>query len=278
MRKRGVVAFLVLAFGVTWGMEVVVSRVFGLSLANPLPQLSFAFVPALAAVVVRRWVTREGFGDAGLRPRFRAAWRYYLIAWFGPLGLLAAGVLTAVALGLYRPDPAALSRIVPGVPGPALVGGLLLLVVVLTPLYWGEEFGWTSYLRLRILPGRPAAATLVTGLVWAVWHFPLAFLGYVTYSNVVLGLLLWTTGFLCQEVMLTWLRLRSGSIWTTSLAHAGNNMVLSFLASGLLTAAGGLDDLIVMPVMQVPQVAVCAWILLSRRYRGAPVPALSTNR
>lgn len=273
VRKRGVLVYLVLTFGVSWAAMVVVARVLGLSLANPLPQLSFALVPALAAIVVRRWVTREGFGDAGLAPRFRAGWPYYLAAWFGPLGLLAAGVLVAVALGLYTPDLASLSRIVPGLPAPALVGVLLLVVAVLTPLYWGEEFGWTSYLRLRILPGRPLAATLATGLIWALWHFPLAFLGYVTYSNAVLGLLLWTTGFLCQEVMLTWLRLRSGTIWTTSLAHAGNNMVLSLLASELLTVRGGLDDLVVMPVMQAPQLAVCAWILLSGRYRAARVPA-----
>lgn len=275
MRNRGVVVFLVLTFGVTWAVMVLVARGFGWSLSSPLPQLTFAFVPAIVAIVVRRWVTREGFHDAGLAFRFRAAWRYYLLAWFGPLGLVAVGIAVAVALGLYSPDTASLSAFAPGVPPVLVVAALLVVALVLTPVYWGEEFGWTSYLRLRIYPDRPLLATIATGLIWAVWHYPLAFLGYAEYSNVLLGLLLWTMGFLCQEIMLTWLRMRSGTIWTTSLAHAGNNMVLSLLASIVLTQGGGLDDLVVMPVMLVPQIALCAWILLTGRYRqastGAPV-------
>lgn len=273
MRDRGVLVYLALTFGLSWPVMVVVARGLDMSLANPLPQLSFALIPAAAAIVVRRWVTREGFRDAGLPLRLRAAWRYYLIAWLGPLGLVAAGIAVAVALGRYSPDPASLRRHT-GVPPLVLILILLLVALALTPLYWGEEFGWTSYLRLRIYPGRPLLATLATGLIWAIWHFPLAFLGYIQYRNVLVGLLLWTAGFMCQEIMLTWLRLRSGTIWTTSLAHAGNNMVLSLLASIVLTDDAGLDDLVVMPIMLIPQLAVCTWILLSRRYRTAgPVTA-----
>jgi len=269
VRNRGVLVYLALTFGLTWAMMLIVARGFGLSLAEPLPQLWLAFIPAGAAIVVRRWVTREGFRDAGLALRLRAAWRYYLIAWFGPLGLLAAGLAVAAALGLYSPDIAALRRSGPGIPPALLVIMLLVVALVLTPVYWGEEFGWTSYLRLRIFPDRPLLATLATGLIWAVWHWPLAFLGYIEFGNVVLGLFWWTAGFLCQEIMLTWLRLRSGTIWTTSLAHAGNNMVLSLLAGIVLTDGAGLDEVVLMPVMLVPQLAVCTWILLSGRYRAA---------
>ena len=89
------------------------------------------------------------------------------------------------------------------------------LVLVLTPLYCGEEFGWTSYLRLRLMPHRPWASTLLTGLIWAVWHYPLAFLGYIEFSHVLLGLAVWTASFVLQEILLTWLRLRSGTVWTS---------------------------------------------------------------
>ncbi|GII77782.1 peptidase [Sphaerisporangium rufum] len=269
MRNRGVIVYLVLTFGLTWSLMVGVRFGLGMPLADPRAQLFFAFVPALVAIVVRRWVTREGFADAGLALRLRAAWRYYLIAWFGPLGLLGAGILVAVAGGWYSPDTSALRDFAPGVPPVVLIALLLMVALALTPVYWGEEFGWTSYLRLRIHPGRPLLATLATGLIWAVWHFPLAFLGYADYRNVLIGLLWWTAGFVCQEVMLTWLRLRSGTIWTTSLAHAGNNMVLSLVADIMLSGGAGLDDLVVMPIMLVPQLAVAAWILLSGRYRAA---------
>ncbi|MFJ9209651.1 type II CAAX prenyl endopeptidase Rce1 family protein [Streptomyces sp. NPDC102264] len=57
--------------------------------------------------------------------------------------------------------------------------GLMVIALILTPLYAGEEFGWTSYLRPRILGGRTVPSVIATGLIWAAWHFPLAFIGYV---------------------------------------------------------------------------------------------------
>jgi hypothetical protein len=39
-----------------------------------------ALSPAIAAIIVRKWVTREGFVDAGLKPNLSKAWRYYLFA------------------------------------------------------------------------------------------------------------------------------------------------------------------------------------------------------
>jgi membrane protease YdiL (CAAX protease family) len=268
-RYRGLVVFLVLSFGVSWAGEVGVRFGVGWSLADPRAQVVFALVPALAAVVVRRWVTREGFGDAGLRVRLRGAWPYYLVAWLGPFVVAGVAVGLLAAVGLARNEVAGLGRVVPGLPWWGLLLVLAGVVVVLAPVYWGEEFGWTSYLRLRVCPGRPLAATLVTGLVWAVWHFPLAFLGYVDYSNVVAGLALWTLSFLCQETVLSWLRLRSGTIWTTSLAHAGNNMVLSLLVDLMLTGRGRREDLLVMAVTTVPLAVAAGWVLVSGRYTAA---------
>src|SRR4051812_47304022 len=61
--------------------------------------------------------------------------------------------------GLWRPTLAPLNDLIPGLPWWASLAVLMLVVPLLAPLYWGEEFGWTSYLRLRIFPGRP----LLTG-------------------------------------------------------------------------------------------------------------------
>lgn len=266
-RRGGLVSYLSISFGVTWAAWTV-AGLCGYSLADPVVQLASGtgLMPAVAAVVVRRWITREGFADAGLAPRFRTAWRHYLAAWLGPLVFVAAAVGLAAALGVWRPTLAPLDRLAPGLPWWALLAVLMLVVPLLAPLYWGEEFGWTSYLRLRICPGRPLAATLATGLIWAAWHYPLAFLGYVQFGNVVAGLAVWTVSFLCQEVMLTWLRMRSGSIWTTSVAHAGNNMVLSLLVGTLL----GEGALAVTAFMTAPMAVAAGWILLSGRYRAAP--------
>jgi hypothetical protein len=102
-RTNGVLVFLLISFGVTWAWEFTARLLLGLSLVSPLVQPPVAFVPAIAAVIVRRWVTREGFGDAGLALRLRAGWRYYLAAWMLPWAFVA------VAVGLAAP-PAWLPR------------------------------------------------------------------------------------------------------------------------------------------------------------------------
>lgn len=259
-RVHGLVVFLGLAFGFAW-LGMIGAWSLGFSLVNPLVQLPFAFAPALAAFVVRRWVTGEGFADAGLRLRFRDAWPQYLVAWLGPAALVAATTGVAVVFGAKL---APLDGKVGGLPGWALVAGLLVVVPLLTPIYWGEEFGWTSYLRQRVFVGRPVAATLTTGLIWAVWHYPLAFVGYIEFENVVLGLAVWTVSFVCQEVLLSWLRVRSGSVWTASLAHAGNNMVLSLLV-GLLLVDVSVTGVTVF--MTVPMAVLAVWVLATGRLR-----------
>ncbi len=75
--NKGVLAYLGLSFGLAWLLWEAVFRL-GLGPGNPLFQLAIlpgAFAPAVAALIVRAWVTREGFGDAGWRPNLRRAWR-----------------------------------------------------------------------------------------------------------------------------------------------------------------------------------------------------------
>lgn len=273
-KRHGVLAYVLITFAVTWSGMFAIHYLLDVSLANPLAQLPWAIGPALVAVVVRKWITREGFGDAALALRLRTAWREYLVAWLGPLGLVVATCLLTAALGLWRPDLGALDDLVPGLPWWATVLVLLGIVVILTPIYWGEEFGWTGYLRMRLLPDRPLLATVATGLIWAVWHYPLAFLGYAEFDNVALGLLVWTVFFLQQEILLTWLRLRSGTIWTPSLAHAGNNLIFALLTAILLTRGEGgeLEPLLVTLLTMVPMVPLCAWVLLTGRYRQEQPP------
>ncbi|RNF78707.1 CPBP family intramembrane glutamic endopeptidase [Streptomyces botrytidirepellens] len=174
-----------------------------------------------------------------------------------PVLRAAVTLALAAALGLWRPDLAPLDEIADGVPGWAAV----LALPLLTPVYWGEEFGWTSYLRPRLFGGRMAPSAIVTGLIWASWHYPPAFIGYIEYPRLFLGLLVWTLCFQFQEVILAWLFMRSGTIWTASLAHAGNNLVL-FLLTGQLLSSGddGLGTVGVTLLTMIPLAGLSLWI------------------
>jgi membrane protease YdiL (CAAX protease family) len=261
-RAKGVIVFLLLAFGLAWAGMFIARLGLGLSLVNPLVQLAgLAFMPAIAAFVVRKWVTKEGFADTGMKLRLRGNVGLYLGAWLGPPAFVAVALAMAVLFGMWEFDASAFA-LIPGQSVWLSLGVLMLVVIVLTPIYWGEEYGWTSYLRLRLVPERPLLSTLATGLIWAVWHYPLAFLGYIEFDNVVLGLAVWTLSFMFQEMILTWLRLRSGSVWPASLAHAGNNMVLALLIGTALGDEGAISHTL---IGLVPMVALALWLLLSGR-------------
>jgi membrane protease YdiL (CAAX protease family) len=136
------------------------------------------------------------------------------------------------------------------------------------PAFWGEEFGWRSYLQLRV--GRsPIQAAVITGIIWSVWHYPLVFTDYTDYSNPFLGIVTWTLLIIAQAIILAWLFLRSGTVWVPCLAHAGNNLIIGMLAFPLLVEGGGLDPSTSDLLELIPLAALCAWILLGGQLRSA---------
>src|SRR5262245_62094771 len=102
---KGIVWFLALSFGLAWGIWefAVQSGVSVTGLGFEPYALAGGFAPAVAAIIVRKWITREGFGDAGLGLGLKH-WRIYLFAWLLPLGVGAVILLEAMTLGIGRPD------------------------------------------------------------------------------------------------------------------------------------------------------------------------------
>ncbi|MFJ6787454.1 CPBP family intramembrane glutamic endopeptidase [Streptomyces angustmyceticus] len=262
--RKGVTVFLLISFAGTWLWLLFARAVLGLSSLHPLLQLPGFCMPGIAAVVTRRWITSEGFADAGLKLHLKTAWRYYGVAWLGPPLIAAATLALAAALGLWDPDLSGPGGL-PGTKELATVLGLMMAALFLTPLYAGEEFGWTSYLRPRLFGGRTVPSTIATGLIWAVWHFPLAFIGYAEFTNLATGLAVWTLSFQLQEIILMWLYQRSGSVWVASLAHAGNNMVLFLILGETLDGKAGLGTIPPMLLALAPMAVICLWLVGTRR-------------
>lgn len=242
MRKDvwGVAVFLVLAFGMAWAVWEIPLRL-GVPVQSGLLQIAAligAFAPAIAAIVVRKWVTREGFADAGLdlHPR---QWRYYLLALLIPLAAALAIALAAPALGIAQPDVSMRSAqaLIPGGGNLAFTIPLLSVYsVLLTPVQWGEEFGWRGYLQLRLFARRPLLAAVAAGIIWGVWHYPLLMRGTELPNHPGLSLVLFPPGTVFYSVLLGWLRLRSGSVWTSSLAHSAINHLRSPLMAILFAS------------------------------------------
>lgn len=284
---RGIAWFLGLSFGLAWiSWEIAIrSGVDVLSWQFQLYALPGAFAPAIAAIIVRKWITREGFADAGLRLN-RKAWRYYLMAWLLPLLIVGAITLQAQIFGVAEPDFGLVRATPPAQPGAAglhpnawlVVPQLLATALLMTPVLWGEEFGWRGYLQQRISPDRPLRAALITGVIWALWHFPLTMRGFNYPDHPVLGsLFLFIPFTILNSYIFGWLMRKTGSIWTPSLAHSATNTIgalallwLNGAAGPALIGYGG-----VFAVLPLLIVCVCLYRLDDKGSEVPPRAALS---
>lgn len=91
----------------------------------------------------------------------------------------------------------------------------------------GEEIGWRGYLlpKLTSLKG-VTFAVIVSGLFWAVWHFPLMITGmYQSGAELWFALPVFTVEILAMSVILAFLRLKSKSVYPAIILHAVHNYI-----------------------------------------------------
>ncbi len=265
MKTKGVLFFLAITFSVAW-IPLGIQRLLGLQspgeqatlvddIIFTLLTLPTSFSPAIGALIVRKWVTREGFADAGLRLYFRKSWPYYLCALCYPLVVVPVALFLAWVSQAGTPDFSAIRA-----------GSLLqmvLLSLISTPVIWGEEFGWRGYLQIRLFAGKPALAAIATGVIWGIWHYPMILMGFL-FSGNPLGLALYPVNMIFTSILYGWLMARSGSVWTASLAHAMGNSLLNPLLQSLLPGVGW--PLVWAGFRMAGLVLICVWILLKGRF------------
>jgi membrane protease YdiL (CAAX protease family) len=144
---------------------------------------------------------------------------------------------------------------------------MIIIAIVSTPIVWGEEFGWRGYLQVRLFSEKPLWSAVITGLIWGFWHYPMILMGYV-FSGNPLGLLLYPINMIFTSIIYGWLRLRSGSVWSASLAHATGNTIINPLLVSLLPNAEW--ALVWAGYRLAVLVALCAWIVLKGQLKRQP--------
>ncbi len=281
-RTKGIVAYLAIAFGLAWLLWELLLRLGGYE-GTSLFQIAIipgAFAPAIAAIVVRKWVTGEGFGDAALSPHFRKNWKYYLIGLLLPFVVTAIIVGLAVITGTGKPNFELQNIIAMLAPGaeinPSAIPMLWILLpmqlmwsaLLVTPLLWGEEFGWRGYLQPRLFPGRPLLAAVVTGIIWGTWHYPLNIRGYNYPEHPLLGLLLFPVSCILMSIIFGWLNTRSTSIWTVCVAHSATNAIGGSLTLLLFTGRADFIFIGYLGLLSwIPLGALAAWIIFTGRLK-----------
>lgn len=108
----------------------------------------------------------------------------------------------------------------------------------------GEEIGWRGFLAPELAKVMPfIAAAVVTGIIWGLWHFPILFGGGY---NAATGLsafdaVKFLTATTLASIPMTYLRLRSGSLWTAAIFHASHNLFLNNVFVPMVAKGEGKD-------------------------------------
>lgn len=198
--KKRIVIFVALTYVIAW-MVFMLIPILGTAYGSPASIIIAAaamFVPALCSILTRL-VTKEGFGNLYLRPRFKGNIKKYLLIYFGPTALLfmSAVVYFLIFPGKFDPELTVLNGLAASKNTAGLAGNMLLLITVLQvaiigPVInliptLGEELGWRGYLlpKLRSIVS-DRAALIITGVIWGVWHAPIIAMGH-NYGTEYIG-------------------------------------------------------------------------------------------
>ncbi len=174
------------------------------------------FGPVVGALAML--VARHGLPGARDRVRRLLRWRigfgWWAVALLGPVAIILAGIGVAIAAGVDVSgwsDPEQWYLVVPVFAYVVVFGGPL-----------GEELGWRGWAlpRLQVLTS-PVAASLVIGVAWSLWHWPLFLIeGTVQQSTPLAAFGL---QIIVASVVYTWLWNRTASLPVVIGFHAAFN-------------------------------------------------------
>lgn len=223
--RQQIVAFFVLAVGISWTLWVPFAA--GIIGSPQLATLFFfagAFGPLLSAGIVT-WLTGESLYEwASQVLKWRVQPRWYIAALSLPL-LFSTVPLTVAFAALG--NPLNLSVLIQRVP-------LVLMGIVFVFFLGGgqEELGWRGFALPQLQRSYSAlGASLIIGVVWAIWHIPLYF---TAWSNSTIPFPAYLIALVALSIIFTWLYNNTGgSILLTMLMHASFNSV-----SGLVPFSG----------------------------------------
>jgi uncharacterized protein len=230
-------------------------------------------IPGLTAIAFTRWVFREPIRET-LGLRFSPN-RWWLAAWLLPPVLMLATLAVSLLgpgtsydpamsglgdrLGFSAADGARLRGQIGFLGLPALAG-FLVQGLVLGPTLGaigglGEELAWRGLLHRHLISSGFWRCAVVTGVLWALWHVPLTLQGYGYPHHPVLGTAVAVTYTVLFAPLMTFVRLRAGSVVAPAILHGTADttvlLTLALIRGGgeLTTGWGSLSCIAVLVVV-----------------------------
>jgi membrane protease YdiL (CAAX protease family) len=256
--RRGILVFIGVLIATTLASIWLRERITWPPLATvAFPMLMttlLSYSPAIASLIARMSLG-ESIKDVSFKLRGDWTAQAMLIAWLWPVfcGLGTYGIAWVAGLtrfawtsigsdyGTWGPENL-LGLSIAGTPvSQGFAIRLIASVFFAIPAClqsFGEELGWRGYLLTRLFDAKIPAPVFCSGLIWGLWHIPffLAWPSRNVPETRSISLFFFVAGTVALAYLLGYLRLRSGSIWPSVLAHASGNATLSWAFNGFTVA------------------------------------------
>jgi len=231
---RKIITFLAITLAFSSIFYALILSSGSIQASGGLYTLGLMWSPGLAGMITQLIFERSLRGLGWKLGKFK----YLAAAFLLPLAycLVTYGITWLTDLGgIPNPEMMEVSKQAFGgiTASPALQVILAILVTVFFGMFaglisgLGEEIGWRGLFVPELAKVTTfTRAALISGGVWALWHFPLLF-----FSDYNLpGAPRWYAGLMFAVMVIgisfafAWLRLKSGSLWTAALLHAMHNV------------------------------------------------------
>lgn len=169
-------------------------------------------------------------------------WRWNVFAWLLPVAYGLAIYLPVWQLSLGGSgfgNPTTLAKWTTELLGreePSVIASMVFVamlgtlgVVTSAARALGEEIGWRGFFIWELRKVMPFwAVGLVSGLIWAVWHWPaILFMDYnAGQGSFVLQVFIFTMAILPQGIVYAYFTFKSNSLWPAVILHASHNLFI----------------------------------------------------
>ena len=268
MNKKNVIVFTAIVYALIW-TAVAIFRLCGGDY-NSVWGLFFAmgcmFLPLIATVIMQLINREKVFSKVGISWKINSWW---FVGWllFPVLAVIVLGVSLLMPGATFStnnemmaPMLAQMNASLPeglklnafGVGALTLVSGLLAGITINGIISFGEEVGWRGYLLRQFKGSHFMTASLLTGVIWGLWHAPLILMGHNYPTNPVAGVFMMIALCVALTPMMQYIRLKSRSVIVSAIMHGTFNAVAGLAIlyivgyNEFLTGATGLAGILSM--------------------------------
>lgn len=207
-------------------------------------------IPTLSSILTRL-LTKEGFKNMYLKPRFKKNMKYYLTAYFMTNVFIILGGIVffmifpkMLDLNLTSLNDLLQSRgidvdakivLIAQFAQAILIGPIINIIFTL-----GEEIGWRGYLLQKLCKQLSVKKSIIiSGVIWGIWHVPTIAMGHNYGTGYVgspwLGIFAMIVFCVFFGSYLSYLTIKTKSVIPAGIAHSAMN---AFAGFGLMICKG----------------------------------------